>query len=75
MAKVVFVLPDQAPPTLTDTVLERRYELRVVKHRLHQGSFREAVNAAYRRRCALIPRISSPTGKTGSSLQNLPCRV
>src|SRR5258705_247214 len=35
------------------TVLERRYALRAVKQRLHQGSFREAVIAAYGGRCAV----------------------
>lgn len=33
--------------------MERRYALRAVKQRLHQASFREAVIAAYDRRCAL----------------------
>lgn len=32
---------------------ERRYALREVKQRLHQSSFREAVFAAYRGRCAI----------------------
>lgn len=32
---------------------ERRYALRLVKQRLHQGSFRDAVIAAYKGRCAL----------------------
>jgi putative restriction endonuclease len=32
---------------------ERRYALREVKQRLHQASFREAVFAAYRSRCAI----------------------
>jgi putative restriction endonuclease len=32
---------------------ERRYALRVVKQRLHQASFRDAVITAYRGRCAL----------------------
>jgi len=33
--------------------LERRYALRLVKQRLHQASFREAVIAAYSGRCAV----------------------
>jgi putative restriction endonuclease len=33
--------------------LERRYALRLVKQRLHQASFRDAVIFAYRGRCAL----------------------
>jgi putative restriction endonuclease len=36
-----------------ETSLERRYALRVVKQRLHQASFREAVISAYNGRCAL----------------------
>jgi putative restriction endonuclease len=39
-----------APPA---TVLEPRYALRMVKQRLHQASFREAVITAYNGRCAL----------------------
>lgn len=39
-----------APP---ESEAERRYALREVKQRLHQASFREAVIAAYRGRCAL----------------------
>ena len=51
--RVAFGVPDQemlAPP---ENVIERRYALRVVKQRLHQASFREAVIAAYDGRCAL----------------------
>lgn len=39
-----------APP---ETALERRYTLRMVKQRLHQASFREAVITAYHGRCAV----------------------
>jgi putative restriction endonuclease len=52
-ARVVFGAPDQetlAPPA---NAIERRYALRVVKQRLHQASFREAVITAYNGRCAL----------------------
>jgi putative restriction endonuclease len=52
-ARVAFGLPNQenlAPP---ETALERRYDLRAVKQRLHQASFREAVISAYNARCAL----------------------
>ncbi len=50
-ARVAFSGPDQwAPP---ENAPERRYALREVQQRLHQGSFREAVIAAYRGRCAL----------------------
>jgi putative restriction endonuclease len=38
------------PPT---NPTERRYALRLVKQRLHQASFRDAVIAAYKGRCAL----------------------
>lgn len=52
-AQIAFGLPGQnalAPPA---TEVERRYALRLVKQRLHQASFREAVIGAYRGRCAL----------------------
>ena len=52
-ARVEFGAPDlgfEAPP---ETAVERRYALRLVKQRLHQVSFREAVIAAYDGRCAL----------------------
>ena len=52
-AQVAFGVPGQeilAPPK---NVVERRYALRSVKHRLHQTSFREAVITAYNGRCAL----------------------
>jgi putative restriction endonuclease len=39
-----------SPP---QNALERRYALRLVKQRLHQASFREAVIAAYNGRCAV----------------------
>jgi len=38
---------------LSADTAERRYALRTVKQRLHQASFRDAVIAAYRGRCAL----------------------
>lgn len=40
-------------PKPADDAGERRYALRLVKQRLHQASFRDAVIAAYRGRCAL----------------------
>lgn len=52
-ARVAFAAPEQdslAPP---QTAVERRYALRLVKQRLHQASFREAVITAYNGRCAL----------------------
>lgn len=52
-ARIAFGVGDQdvlAPP---ENALERRYALRVVKQRLHQASFREAVIAAYGGKCAL----------------------
>src|SRR5262245_21700121 len=39
--------------SLPESPIERRYALRIVKQRLHQGSFREAVIYAYDGRCAL----------------------
>src|SRR5262249_51947788 len=38
---------------------QRRYALRIVKQRLHQASFREAVIAAYNGRCA-VSRLPEP---------------
>jgi putative restriction endonuclease len=52
-AKIVFGVPNQQGLTLPETTIERRYALRVVKQRLHQASFREAVISAYNGRCAL----------------------
>ena len=52
-ARVAFGVPDQESLAPPETALERRYALRVVKQRLHQASFREAVITAYNGRCAL----------------------
>ena len=52
-AKITFGIPDQVRSTPPENVMERRYALRAVKQRLHQSSFREAVIAAYKGRCAL----------------------
>jgi putative restriction endonuclease len=52
-AKVTFGIPEQGVLVPPETALERRYALRVVKQRLHQASFREAVISAYDGRCAL----------------------
>ncbi len=52
-ARVTFGMPDREEMMETPDAQERRYALRVVKRRLHQDSFREAVIAAYRGRCAL----------------------
>jgi putative restriction endonuclease len=51
-ARVAFGVEQEslAPP---ETAIERRYALRLVKQRLHQASFREAVITAYNGRCAL----------------------
>ena len=52
-AEIAFGLPEArglAPP---QDEIERRYALRVVKQRLHQASFREAVMEAYGGRCAV----------------------
>lgn len=50
-ARVAFGLPSEA--RLSSDAVERRYALRVVKQRLHQASFRDAVILAYQGRCAL----------------------
>ena len=50
-AQVSMGLPGE--DRLSQDTAERRYALRVVKQRLHQASFRDAVIAAYRGRCAL----------------------
>ena len=52
-ARVTFGIPDQVRSTPPENIRERRYALRAVKQRLHQSSFREAVIAAYKGRCAL----------------------
>jgi putative restriction endonuclease len=52
-AQVAFGAPGESTLTAPETSLERRYALRVVKQRLHQASFREAVITAYNGRCAL----------------------
>jgi putative restriction endonuclease len=52
-AQIVFGVPDERNMTAPENALERRYALRVVKQRLHQASFREAVISAYNGRCAL----------------------
>ena len=51
--KLVFGLPDQDGPKVPQNGVERRYALRIVKQRLHQTTFREAVIAAYDGRCAV----------------------
>ncbi|MHB8255286.1 MAG: HNH endonuclease [Acidiferrobacter sp.] len=52
-ARVTFGVPGQDLLVPPESVLERRYALRIVKQRLHQASFREAVITAYNGRCAL----------------------
>ena len=58
-ARVAFGVSDDEGLTVPETAPERRYALRAVKQRLHQGSFREAVIAAYGGRCA-ISRLPEP---------------
>ena len=58
-AKLVFGLPDQQELATPRGTVERRYALRLVKQRLHQTSFREAVIAAYSGRCA-ISKLAEP---------------
>ena len=53
IAQVVFGVPNQDKILVPQSIQERRYALRVVKQRLHQSSFREAVIAAYNGRCAV----------------------
>ena len=53
IAQVVFGVPNQDNISIPQSIQERRYALRVVKQRLHQSSFREAVIAAYNGRCAV----------------------
>jgi len=50
---VAFGLPDQEALAPPDSAPERRYAMRMVKQRLHQASFREAVVTAYGGRCAV----------------------
>ena len=53
VARVAFGVPNQDKILFPQSIQERRYALRVVKQRLHQTSFREAVIAAYNGRCAV----------------------
>ena len=52
-ARIAFGMPEQGALAPPENALERQYALRVVKQRLHQASFREAVIAPYDGRCAL----------------------
>lgn len=52
-ARVAFGVQNQDSISAPDSAIERRYGLRLVKQRLHQASFREAVITAYDGRCAL----------------------
>jgi putative restriction endonuclease len=52
-ARVAFGVPEQEVSVPPETALERRYALRIVRQRLHQASFREAVISAYNGRCAV----------------------
>lgn len=52
-ARIAFGIPDQPVNSFSEVSTERRYALRIVKQRLHQASFREAVIDAYDGRCAL----------------------
>jgi len=46
-AEIAFGLPEARGLAAPQSDIERRYALRVVKQRLHQASFREAVMEAY----------------------------
>ena len=50
---LAFGNPYQAEMEAPINAVERRYALRMVKERLHQATFREAVLHAYRGRCAI----------------------
>ena len=52
-AQVAFAGSNQELLVPPENAIERRYALRLVKQRLHQASFREAVIEAYDGRCAL----------------------
>lgn len=52
-ARVAFADTDRSAFGLSDPGPERRYALQIVKQRLHQASFREAVISAYNGRCAI----------------------
>jgi putative restriction endonuclease len=52
-ADIAFGLPEAQGLTPPQDEIERRYALRMVKQRLHQASFREAVMYAYGGRCAV----------------------
>jgi putative restriction endonuclease len=52
-ARIEFGVPDEQQLKPPENWAERRYALRIVKQRLHQASFREAVITAYNGRCAL----------------------
>src|SRR5262249_13977424 len=52
-ARVAFGVPGEKSLVPPHHALERQYALRLVKQRLHQASFREAVIAAYDGRCAV----------------------
>ena len=51
-AQVSFGLAQESKMDMPKEALERRYALTVVKRRLHQASFREAVISAYQHKCA-----------------------
>jgi putative restriction endonuclease len=52
-ARLAFAVSEDGSDWSIPTAPERRYALRLVKQRLHQATFREAVLAAYGTRCAI----------------------
>ena len=50
---IAFGLPESSALAPPQNEIERRYALRIVKQRLHQASFREAVMQAYGGRCTV----------------------
>lgn len=52
-ARIAFGAPFGVTERRAPDAPERKYALRMVRQRLHQATFREAVMAAYGNRCAL----------------------
>lgn len=52
-ARITFLQAALETLETADPIVERRYAMRIVKQRLHQATFREAVIGAYGGRCAL----------------------
>jgi putative restriction endonuclease len=74
-AQLAFGTPASTSIRTTPTAPERRYALRLVRQRLHQTTFREAVLAAYDSRCAITglpePRLLDAAHIIGDADVNL----